>query len=163
MKGKIKKYLSYRGYGFIEVEGKEGDIFFHVSNYPQTSLPQTGQEIEFTLTETPKGEEATEIKIFEKTDEILNEETEKITEPEQVDQPEPQEETEEADDLDKLPGIGPKYQELLRAAGINSTNKLSKEDPEELYSKLNKANDEKEITKRPPNLDNVKAWINLAR
>ena len=80
-----------------------------------------------------------------------------------MDQPEPKEETEEADDLDKLPGIGPKYQELLRAAGINSTNKLSKEDPEELYNKLNKANDEKEITKRPPNLDNVKAWINLAK
>ena len=160
MKGKIKKYLSYRGFGFIEAEGRENDIFFHVSNYPRTSLPTAGQEIEFTLTETPKGEEATEIQTIEKTADVFN--TEKTGE--ELEAPaKPKVEVEEIEDLDKLPGIGPKYQELLRAASIKSIDKLAKEDPEELLDKLNTANMEKEITKRPPNLDNVAAWINLAK
>jgi CspA family cold shock protein len=160
LKGKIKKYLSYRGFGFIEAEGRENDIFFHVSNYPRTSLPTTGQEIEFTLTETPKGEEATDIQAIEKTAEIFNTEETK----EEVEEPTLQEtEVEEIENLDKLPGIGPKYQELLRAARIKSIDKLAKEDPEKLFGKLNTANMENGITKRPPNLDNVVAWINLAK
>jgi cold shock CspA family protein len=63
MKGKIKKYFSYRRYGFIEVEGQEDDIFFHASNYPISSIPSVNQEVEFMLNDTPKGKEAIEIKI----------------------------------------------------------------------------------------------------
>ena len=65
MKGKIKKYFSYRRYGFIEVEGQEDDIFFHASNYPINSIPSVNQEVAFMLNDTPKGKEAIEIKITE--------------------------------------------------------------------------------------------------
>jgi len=63
MKGIIKKYLSYGRYGFIEVEGEEDDIFFHASNYPNSSIPSVDQEVEFMVNDTPKGKEAIEIKI----------------------------------------------------------------------------------------------------
>ena len=34
MKGKVIKYFSFRGFGFINPEGSSEEIFFHVSNYP---------------------------------------------------------------------------------------------------------------------------------
>lgn len=156
MKGKIKKYLSYRGFGFIDTEDSEDDIFFHISNYPRTSLPARGHDVEFMIIETPKGIEAKNITIIEKTAEIFNTETEEETKEE----PEP---AEEIDDLDELNGVGPTYQKLLRAAGITSKAKLVSENPEALYDKLNKANEEHGITKRPPTLTNVEAWINLVQ
>lgn len=63
MKGKIKKYFSYRRYGFIEVEEEEDDLFFHRSNYPISSIPSVNQEVEFMVNDTPKGKEAIEIRI----------------------------------------------------------------------------------------------------
>ena len=153
MKGKIKKYLSYRGFGFIEIDGSDDDIFFHVSNFPRTALPSRGQDVEFTLTETPKGKEATEIQLIEKSIEIEKPE-EPIVE---------EKEAEIVDDLDTLSGVGPKYQELLRSAGIKSKQELVKESPETLFNKLMSVNEEKEITKRPPTLENVESWINLAK
>jgi cold shock CspA family protein len=63
MKGKIAKYFSFKGYGFIGVEDSENDIFFHSSNYPVTSIPEVNTEVEFKVIETPKGKEATEITI----------------------------------------------------------------------------------------------------
>jgi cold shock CspA family protein len=163
LKGKIKKYLSYRGFGFIDMEDSEDDIFFHISNYPRTALPTKGQNVEFELIETPKGKEAKNITVIEKTAEIFNTEIEEETkeEPEPVTQP--VEEPTEVDDLDELNGVGPTYQKLLRAAGITSKAKLIEEKPETLFEKLNKAHDEHGITKRPPTLANVEAWINLAQ
>jgi predicted flap endonuclease-1-like 5' DNA nuclease len=157
LKGKIKKYLSFRGFGFIEIEGSEDDIFFHISNYPKTVLPSKEQDVEFTIIDTPKGKEASEIKLIEKTAEKVETEEEK-EEPEVMEK-----EAETTDDLNKLNGVGPKYQELLRSAGINSTQELAKESPEELFDKLISVNEKNEITKRPPTLENVKAWINLAK
>jgi cold shock CspA family protein len=147
LKGKIKKFLSYRGFGFIEVEGQEGDVFFHVSNYPASVLPVKDQDVEFTLITTPKGNEATEIMLSEKT-----EPKKQVDVVEQI---------EEVDNLDELDGVGPKYQELLRAAGIGSIQKLSTETAGDLYNRLNVVNMEREITKRPPTLANVETWINL--
>ena len=63
MKGKIAKYFSYKGYGFIEVEESKDDIFFHSSNYPVTSIPEVNTQVEFKVIETPKGKEATEITV----------------------------------------------------------------------------------------------------
>lgn len=165
MKGKIKKYLSYRGFGFIEIEDSEDDLFFHISNYPRTALPATGQDVEFEMFETPKGKEAKNIQIIEKTAEIFNttEEEAPEEEPEPVEASEPEPVVEQVDDLNTLNGVGPTYQKLLRAAGITSKAKLVAEKPDVVYDKLLKANDEKEITKRPPTLANVEAWINLAQ
>lgn len=62
MKGKIKNYFPYRGYGFKEVEGKEDGLFFHRSDYPLSSIPSVNQEVEFIVNDTPKGKEAVEIR-----------------------------------------------------------------------------------------------------
>jgi cold shock CspA family protein len=62
MKGKIKKYLSSRGYGFIESEEHEKDIFFHNSSYPVYSTPIAGQSVEFKVKTTKSGIEAVDIK-----------------------------------------------------------------------------------------------------
>ncbi len=161
MKGKIKKYLSYRGFGFIEIDDSEDDIFFHISNFPTTSLPTAGQDIEFELVESPKGKEAQNIKIIEKTSEIFNTEPEEKTPKEPKVERKPEEPM--VDDLDTLNGVGPTYQKLLRAAGITSKAKLVSETPENIYERLTKANEEQGITKRPPTLANVGAWINLAK
>jgi len=67
MKGKIAKFFSFKGYGFIEIEESKDDIFFHMSNYPVTSIPEVNTVVEFKVVETPKGREATEIKIIPST------------------------------------------------------------------------------------------------
>jgi cold shock CspA family protein len=67
MKGKIAKFFSFKGYGFIEIEESKDDIFFHTSNYPVTSIPEVNTLVEFKVVETPKGREATEIQIIPST------------------------------------------------------------------------------------------------
>ena len=66
LKGKISKYLSFRGYGFIGVEDQEKDIFFHVSKYPTEEIPVQDKWVEFDIEETSKGKEAVNIKIIGK-------------------------------------------------------------------------------------------------
>jgi cold shock CspA family protein len=61
--GKISKFLSFRGYGFINAKEYEKDIFFHLSNYPPRQIPVQDQLVEFDIKETTKGLEAVNIKI----------------------------------------------------------------------------------------------------
>jgi cold shock CspA family protein len=61
MKGSIVKYFSRRGFGFITPEGSSDEIFFHVSNYPEMLTPEIGKNVEFEVSETPKGKEAKDI------------------------------------------------------------------------------------------------------
>lgn len=63
------------------------------------------------------------------------------------------------DDLAELEGVGPKYQELLREAGYTSIKSIAESNPNEMYETLMKVNEEKEITKRPPTLQNIEEWI----
>jgi cold shock CspA family protein len=160
MKGKISKYLSYRGYGFISVEEKEKDIFFHMSKYPATEMPTQGQWLEFTVEETPKGEEAVNIKIVregsEKVKEIVAEPVEKA---ETVLPVVPQA---SVNDLDELNGIGPKYRKLLEKAKVQSRQEMSGYAPEVLLASLLSVNEKEQITKRPPTLTQVNDWISLA-
>lgn len=65
VKGKIARYLSLRGFGFIEVEEQERDIFFHMSNFPPRTIPVQGQMVEFEMIETPKGLEAFNIQVID--------------------------------------------------------------------------------------------------
>jgi len=73
--------------------------------------------------------------------------------------------------ISNIEGIGPKYQELLEAADIFTTKDLlainpslkASETPNYLHEKLLKINEEKEITKRPPTLDEVVEWIEKAK
>jgi len=181
MKGKIKKYLSYRGYGFIEVEEIEKDIFFHSSNFQSTEIPTQDQEVEFRIIDTPKGKEAVDVKVIPPGVEQVSEEpaeTEQVSEEpaetEQVSE-EPAEteqvseepaETEQmpetGTDLGELNGVGPKYLELLTAAGINSVKSITEYEPEALLANLLAVNEAQGITKRPPKLPLVKEWIKAA-
>ena len=151
MKGKIKKYLSYRGYGFIEFEGSEKDIFFHSSNFQSTEIPMENQEVEFRVIDTPKGKEAVDVKVVPSGVEQISEESDEI---EQM--------PETGSDLGKLNGVGPKYLELLKAAGINSVESITEYAPEVLLANLLAVNEAQGITKRPPTLPLVKEWIQAA-
>ena len=160
MKGKISKYLSYRGYGFISVEEMEKDIFFHMSKYPATELPIQGKWVEFTVEETPKGKEAVNIKIVregsEKVEEIVAVPAEKV---EVVPSVVPQA---SVNDLAELNGIGPKYRQLLEKAEVQSRHEMSGYAPEVLLANLLSVNEKEQITKRPPTLTQVNEWISLA-
>jgi len=171
MKGKIKKYLSYRGYGFIEVEEIEKDIFFHSSNFQSTEIPTQDQEVEFRIIDTPKGQEAVDVKVIPPGVEQVSEEpveTEQVSE-EPVETEQVSEEPAETEqmpetgtDLGELNGVGPKYLELLMAAGINSVKSITEYEPEALLANLLAVNEAQGITKRPPKLPLVKEWIQAA-
>jgi len=151
VKGKIKKYLSYRGYGFINYDESEKDLFFHSSNFQSTEIPSENQEVEFRIIDTPKGQEAVDVKLVTSSiEQVSDEEDESEEIPVQV------------NELDNLDGIGPKYLELLEAAGIKTVNSLSEYAPEELLVKLLAVNETKEITKRPPTLPLVEKWVQAA-
>lgn len=64
MKGTVKTFSKQKGYGFIQLEGRE-DVFFHFSSLImegfKTVDPNT--EVEFDLQETEKGQRAINIKV----------------------------------------------------------------------------------------------------
>ena len=107
--------------------------------------------MEFRIIETPKGKEAVDVKLVKSSiEQVSDEEDESEEIPVQV------------NELDNLDGIGPKYLELLEAAGIKTVNSLSEYAPEELLVKLLAVNETKEITKRPPTLPLVEKWVQAA-
>ena len=63
MIAKVKWFNNAKGYGFIELEGKE-DIFIHYSNIEKDGYKtlKEGQLVEFDLVETDKGLQAQNIK-----------------------------------------------------------------------------------------------------
>ena len=66
MQGTIKKVISNKGYGFIDSESQEGDLFFHKSNLGSNldfSNLQEGTSVEFDVSEGRRGPEATNIKL----------------------------------------------------------------------------------------------------
>jgi CspA family cold shock protein len=63
MKGKIARWLDFRGYGFIEVEGQEHDIFVHSSNVNGAAVPKVGDVVEFDVQDSPKGPRAVNVEI----------------------------------------------------------------------------------------------------
>lgn len=151
MKGKISKFLSYRGYGFIDYDESEKDIFFHSSNFKSTGIPRENQVVEFSVIDTPKGKEAVDVKIITKNiEQVLDQEIES----KHLDV--------KAYKLDEIDGIGPKYLELLDAAGIKSVNSLLVNTPKEILTNLLAVNEEKGIVKRPPTLSLVEKWIRIA-
>lgn len=159
MKGTIQKYFSNRGFGFIEIDGSEDNIFFHRSNYPVNDIPSIGQDVEFIIVDTPKGNEAKEIKLVAPVSDAPEEEPEEAAAPAD----EAEEVPESVDDLDQMQGVGPKYQELLRAAKVKSIKDIAGYAPEALLEKLLAVNQEENITKRPPTLAKVEDWVEKAK
>lgn len=67
--GKVKWFNNAKGFGFIVPEGQETDVFAHYSTIEMDGYRtlKAGQEVEFELTEGPKGLHATNIKCSEQT------------------------------------------------------------------------------------------------
>jgi CspA family cold shock protein len=64
LEGIVKRWLD-RGYGFIEVEGKDDDIFVHHTALIEAFQLREGQKVEFEIEDSPKGPRATNVKIVE--------------------------------------------------------------------------------------------------
>jgi CspA family cold shock protein len=56
-KGKVKWFNDAKGYGFIQIEGQDKDIFVHYSSVKAEGFRtlNEGEEVEFELVEGPKG------------------------------------------------------------------------------------------------------------
>jgi len=151
MKGKIIKYFSFRGFGFINPENSKEEIFFHVSNFPELVPPEIGNEVEFEINETPKGKEATNIQLQSESPASEPDEDESpASEPDEDESPasEPDEdespaseptesESPEASTLEigELKGVGKATEEKLRAAGFDTIESLVSVDAETISEK----------------------------
>ena len=64
LKGKVKWFNGKKGYGFIEREDKEKDVFVHTSAVRDAGMNSLdeGQEVTFDVEDGPKGPNATNIK-----------------------------------------------------------------------------------------------------
>jgi cold shock CspA family protein len=150
MKGTIKKYLSYRGFGFIEAAESENDIFFHSSNF-QSQAPKENQRVMFEVVDTPKGKEAVDVRIIQSDIQGASDESDSVK---QIPMGK--------SGLRELNGVGPKYLELLEASGLQSIESLTKYTPEMLLTILHETNGDQSITIRPPTLTRVEEWIQSA-
>jgi cold shock CspA family protein len=54
MQGTVKKFLAEKAFGFIKVDGRESDVFFHIKQWPRDQVgrdPQEGDVVSFDLKE----------------------------------------------------------------------------------------------------------------
>ena len=131
MKGKIVKYFSRRGFGFISPDGSQDEIFFHVSSYPAEAVPEIGKDVEFEMIETPKGNEAKEIKHL--GDAAEDEDVEE----EAAEEESPEEEAPEASSLDvgDIKGVGKATADKLRGAGFDTVESVAAVDADAVSEK----------------------------
>lgn len=62
-RGKVKWFSLQKGYGFVIAEdGKE--FFFHRTDIVEGGIPAEGQEVEFEIERTAKGNQAVRVKIL---------------------------------------------------------------------------------------------------
>ncbi len=119
-----------------------------------------------------------EITVIKKADWVADKEPEPKPEPlpepvselEQVPEPAPEPEPVEGsapeslvDDIGELPGVGPKFQQLLKAAGVTSIAVIAESEPEGLLRRLVEVNESEGITKRHPTMYVVERWIEAAK
>ena len=65
--GTIKKLVADKGYGFIESDGENRDMFFHVSALADGEFDtlQIGQAVEYEIGTGPKGPRAENVRPVE--------------------------------------------------------------------------------------------------
>jgi len=64
VEGIVKKWLDGRGFGFIEVDDSEDDVFVHHSELQGTYSLMSGQKVEFEVEASDKGPRATDVKVI---------------------------------------------------------------------------------------------------
>ena len=66
MKGKIKRLIRDRGFGFISAED-ESEVFFHFSTLEGVDFEtlEEGTDVEFDVEKGPKGPRAANVKLVE--------------------------------------------------------------------------------------------------
>jgi len=64
MTGKIKK-INEKGFGFIEADGLQKDLFFHKSSLVGVAIEDLkgGEAVTFEMAESPKGPNATNVQL----------------------------------------------------------------------------------------------------
>ena len=62
MKGTVKRWLGYRGFGFIGSEELDKEVFVHFSDIQGKSSLNEGDEVEFEVESTYKGPRAVKVK-----------------------------------------------------------------------------------------------------
>ncbi len=58
--GKVSFFHDRKGYGFIETDESDDDVFFHMDDIDGPE-PSEGQEVEFEVEQAPKGPRAKNI------------------------------------------------------------------------------------------------------
>lgn len=66
-------------------------------------------------------------------------------------------------DLMRVSGIGPQYSELLEAAGVDTVKELAQRNPANLAAALEKAKEEKKLTRAAPAASEVTRWVEAAK
>ena len=65
MKGTVKRWLTGRGYGFIEPDEGEKEVFVHHSEIGGLYELKEGQRVEFEVQSTYRGPRAVNVKLVE--------------------------------------------------------------------------------------------------
>jgi len=66
-------------------------------------------------------------------------------------------------DLFRVKGIGEEYADLLEVVGVDTVPELAQRNAENLYDKMNEANQERKLVRRLPSLSQVADWIDQAK
>jgi CspA family cold shock protein len=63
LKGTVKFFHDQNGYGFIETEEMDDDVYFNVDDQEDGFEVEEGDEVEFETEEADRGPKATDIKF----------------------------------------------------------------------------------------------------
>jgi predicted flap endonuclease-1-like 5' DNA nuclease len=66
-------------------------------------------------------------------------------------------------DLSRIKGVAGVYSDLLEAAGVDTVKELAKRRPDNLHAKIVETNEAEALTKQPPTLKAVEAWVEQAK
>ncbi len=66
-------------------------------------------------------------------------------------------------DLARIKGIGRVYSDLMEEAGVGTVGELARRTPDNLHSSLIQINRKKQLTQRPPSVDQVTDFVAQAK
>ncbi len=66
-------------------------------------------------------------------------------------------------DLIRIKGVGEEYSDLLEEAGVDTVVELATRNAENLHKKMLEVNEEKNLVRSPPTIDQVTAWVAEAK